>query len=120
MVESIERIIDEALDKLEVKWSDWCPMPNCENSREIIAPQNSGVYQVRNKRSKDLILFGSGVKCQERMKTLYGGRKNQLKIDHVLTYWEELEYRTMETNCKEEAEAVEVLLKAKKNHCFNT
>lgn len=120
MVKSIEEIIDAALNELEIKWSDWKPMPTRENRRMITAPQNSGVYQVRNKISEELILFGSGVKCQERMKTLYGGRKNQDKIEHVLKNREALEYRTIETSCKEEAEAVEGLLKAKRNHCFNT
>jgi hypothetical protein len=78
MDDSIAKIIDDALNKLEPLWSDeWQPMP--KSRKEIIGPKNSGVYQVRNRISEKLILFGSGVKCQERMKTLYGGRKNQSK-----------------------------------------
>jgi hypothetical protein len=118
MNDSIIGVVDDALNKLEKLWGKWQPMP--ENRKSIIGPQNSGVYQIRNKESNELILFGVGKKCQERMKLLYGGRNNLNKINHVLNYWKALEYRTMETNCREEAEAVEGLLKAKKNHCFNT
>jgi peptidyl-tRNA hydrolase len=54
------------------------------------------------------------------VKTLYTGkgRDNKKKVNYVLENWKELEYRTMETNCKEEAEAVEGLLKAKNDPCL--
>ena len=122
MDDSIAKIIDNALSGLENQWSAWMPMPPPENRGIIKGPETFGVYQVRNKASKDLILFGNAGECQERMKSLYSGngRKNKSKVKHVLENWKALEYRTMETNCKEEAEAVEGLLKAKKNHLFNT
>ena len=120
MVKSIEEIIDVALNELEGKWKDWQAMP--ENCNEIIGPENSGVYQVRNIITKEPILFGNGVNCQKRMKSLYtgNGRNNKDKVNQVKGNWQDLEYRTMETNCKEEAEAVEGLLKSKKNHRFKT
>jgi hypothetical protein len=56
MVESIEKIIDHTLNKLEAIWGDgWQPMP--ENPNDITGSQNSGVYQVRNKISKKINLI---------------------------------------------------------------
>lgn len=120
MAKSIEEIIDVALNELEKKWKDWRAMP--ENCNEIIGPENLGVYQVRNRATGELILFGNGVDCQKRMKSLYTGhgRNNKDKVNHVKANWQDLEYRTIETNYKEEAEAIEGLLKAKRNHRFNT
>lgn len=120
MAKSIKEIIDKALNELEEKWDDWKPMP--ENCNDIIGPESSGVYQIRNRETGKLILFGNGGKCQERMKSLYtgNGRNNKDKVNYVKENWKDLEYRTIETNSKVEAEAVEGLLKAKENHDFNT
>src|SRR5205085_466147 len=126
MAESIEKIIDSNLNVLEFMWSKWQPMPSPESCRKITAPKNSGVYQIRNKQTEKLILFGSGKECQKRMKSLFptphgtGTRNNLDKRNHVLDHWKNLEYRTMETGTIEEAKKIENILKAKKNHLFNT
>lgn len=122
----IENIINDALKKLERMWSDWQPIPPPETCRKIDAPKGSGVYQIRNKKNDKLILFGIGKECQKRMKSLYpsphgtGTRNNVDKREYVLKNWKNLEYRTMETNNRDEAEVVEKMLKAKNNHYFNT
>jgi hypothetical protein len=93
MVDSVMKIIEDALDKLESMWSEWQLMPSPENCRSITGPKNSGVYQIRNKQTGNLILFGSGKKCQKRMKSLFppphgtGTRNNLKKRNHVLDYW---------------------------------
>ncbi len=126
MLESIEKIIDDALSKLEGKWNKWQPMPSPKNCRKIDGPKKAGVYQIINKKTEKLVLFGNGKKCQQSMKSLFPephgvkGRNNKDKRNYILENWVNLEYRTMETSCKEEAEVIEGLLKAKRNHCFNT
>jgi len=113
-------------DKLNSKWSEWQPMPEPKNCRKINAPAKSGLYQIRNKESNELILFGIGKQCQKRMKSLYpkpfgtGTRNNECKRKYVLDNWEKLEYRTRETDTRGEAKTIEDCLKAKKNHLFNT
>ena len=108
------------------KWSKWQPIPEPENCRQIDGPAESGVYQIRNKESNKLILFGIGNPCQGRMRSLFpkpygtGTRNNACKREYVLHNWKNLEYRTMETDTTEEAKTVENALKAKKNHLFNT
>lgn len=116
----------DAFDELESEWSGWQPMPKPENCRTINGPAESGIYQIKDKESNELILFGIGKKCQKRMKSLYpkpfgtGTRNNEAKRKHVLGNWEKLEYRTMKTKTKKEAKTVEDFLKAKNNHHFNT
>ena len=131
MVGSIE-IIDDDLESgsREItelfNWCEWQPMPMPENCRQISGPENSGLYQIRNKQSNKLILFGIGKKCQERMKSLYpkpfgtGTRNNEAKRKYILENWEVLEYRTMKTDTREKAKKIEDAVKAKKNHLFNT
>ena len=124
--QSIEKIINDSLIKLEGLWDSWQPMPSPENCRSIDAPGNSGVYQIRNKATQELILFGIGEKCQKRMKSLFpapygtGTRNNEYKRKYVFEHWEDLEYRTMETGEIETAKPVEHLLIARNNHLFNT
>ena len=124
--QSIEKIIDDALKKLEGLWDKWQLMPSPENCRNIAGPKNSGVYQIRNKNTRELILFGIGEECQKRMKSLFpapygtGTRNNEYKRKYILEHWENLEFRTMETDGIETTKSVEHLLIARINHLFNT
>ena len=126
MNDSIEKIIDEALKKLEEFWNDWQPMPSPEKCRKIGGPKSSGVYQVINNQTGELILFGIGEKCQKRMKSLFpspygtGTRNNEYKRSYILENWQVLEYRTLETGKIETAKSIEHLLIARNNHLFNT
>lgn len=108
------------------EWTLWQPMPQPECCRTIIAPTGPGVYQVRNSKSHQLILFGIGKQCQKRMKSLYpapygvGTRNNSDKRDFILKHWSSLEYRTISTATREEAKQIEDQLKALQIHLFNT
>lgn len=108
------------------KWSVWKPMPEPTSCRGIEAPHGPGVYQVKSKVNNEFILFGISVKCRKRMKSLYpapygtGKRNNAAKRLHILENWEILVYRTMETETRPAAKAIEDILKAKNNHRFNT
>jgi hypothetical protein len=108
------------------EWSEWKPMPAPENCRLIEGPKGPGVYQIRNKNNKQFIQFGIGEECQQRMRSLFpqpygtGTRNNDDKREFVLKNWQSLEYRTLETDTREEAKRIEDKLKAQKNHRFNT
>lgn len=101
-------------------------MPTPENCRRIAAPDGPGVYQIRNKKSNQLIQFGIGKECRKRMKSLYpapygsGKRNNENKRKYILENWVHLEFRTIGTKTREEAKIIEDSIKAKNNHLFNT
>ena len=122
----IEKIIDEALKKLDEFWKQWIPMPSPENCRNIVGPESSGVYQIINNQTGELILFGIGEECQKRMRSLFpapygtGTRNNECKRKYVLENWQVLKYRTIETDEIETAKSIEHLLIARNNHLFNT
>ena len=107
-------------------WTNWKPMPAPDNCRKIEAPEKAGVYQIRNKKTNQFIQFGIGGECQKRMKTLYpqphgtAGRNNQDKRNYILENWENLEYRTLVTDTRDEAKQIEDGIKAQSNHLFNT
>lgn len=115
-----------SIEELKPKWSRWKAMPSPEKCKEIEGPTGPGVYQIRHKRTGQLIMFGQGEKCQGRMKSLYpkpwgsGTRKNFKKRDHVFDNWPDLQYRTIETSTIDEAKRIERELKSKKEHSINT
>ena len=109
------------------EWTQWQPMPSPELCRLIQGPEGSGVYQVRDRvADNQLILFGIGKPCRKRMKSLFpkpygtGTRNNKKKINYVLEFWKNLDYRTLSTENREEAAEIEREIRAKKNHLFNT
>jgi len=116
----------QTVEDSEGEWTEWHPMPKPEKCREIDGPASAGLYQVRNKKDHQLILFGVGEECQNRMRSLYpepygtGTRNNEKKRKYIYDNWRNLEYRTLETRTKDEAVKIERLLKAEKNHLFNT
>lgn len=107
-------------------WTNWRAMPSPQDCRLINAPSGPGVYQIKNKVTGQLIQFGIGVKCQERMKSLFpepygcGKRNNSNKREYIFSNWKNLEYRTFATLTRAEAKLIEDSLKAENNHLFNT
>ncbi|KYG77167.1 hypothetical protein [Roseivirga echinicomitans] len=107
-------------------WSSWRKMPRPEDCRNIEGPQGSGVYQIREVGTKRKILFGIGVECQKRMKSLYpkpygvGTRNNEDKRKFILKNWSNLEFRTLATKTRDHAKNVEDIIKDNSDHLFNT
>nr|WP_321485583.1 hypothetical protein [uncultured Draconibacterium sp.] len=110
----------------ELKWTKWKPMPTPENCRTIVGPVGPGVYQIRNKKTNEYIQFGESVTCQKRMKSFFpkpygiGARNNEDKRIYILMNWQDLEYRTLQTDSKEEAVSIDRYLKSLNIHKFNT
>lgn len=111
---------------MEINWSKWKPMPSPQNCRQIEGPEGAGVYQIRNRNTKQLILFGESVTCQKRMKSFFpkpygvGTRKNEGKRNYVLEFWKDLEYRTTAAESKADAVKIDRHLKSLNIHMFNT
>jgi len=112
--------------KTYTNWTNWKSMPSPTDCRKIEGPKGAGVYQIRNVKTNQLIQFGIGAECQKRMKSLYpepygtGIRNNSNKRNYILENWQDLEYRTLETDTRVEAKTIEDNIKAQKNHLFNT
>lgn len=109
----------------KLNWSQWQPLPSSENCRQINGPKGSGVYQIRNSKTRQLIQFGIGGKCNDRMKSIFpkpygtGNRNNDDKRNYVLANWFDLEYRRLETETREEAARIQLVIESSKNHLFN-
>lgn len=109
-----------------MNWTIWKPLLSPENIRNIDAPNESGVYQLRNTKTDELVLFGISVTCRKRMKSFYpkpygkGTRNNSDKREYVLNNWKDIQYRTLSTIDREEAKRIEDGIKQSNNHIFNT
>ncbi len=109
-----------------MSWSKWKPMPGPHNCRAINGPNGPGVYQIRNRKTSQLIQFGIGIKCQERMQSLFpkpfgkGTRNNESKRQYILMNWKQLEFRAFQTATRLDAKKIEDSLKSLNNHLFNT
>jgi len=101
------------------------PLPH-DFKRSIAGPEEAGVYQVRDRRTGELILFGISGTVKKRLKSLMpapygsGTRKNGGKRAYVLAHYADLDYRTLATPTRADAADVERQLKDDRNHRFNT
>jgi len=99
------------------KWSIWKVMPSPEMCRHIEGPDGPGVYQLRNNKTKELVLFGISNKCKRRMKSLFpapfgtGKRNNADKRKYVLKNWMNIEYRTCATLRRQNQKTLKMPLK---------
>lgn len=105
---------------MEVKlgnWSPWRPFPDPRLGDALVAPIGPGVYDLRLRSTKELILFGSGGHLAKRMTSLLpvpfgtGTRNNAKKRECVLGELADLEYRTVAFASKAEAKAFEKTLR---------
>ncbi|OJU27694.1 MAG: hypothetical protein BGN92_05415 [Sphingobacteriales bacterium 41-5] len=111
---------------MELNWSGWKKIPAPEVCRQIEGPTGCGVYQIKNRKTGEFILFGESKTCLKRMKSFFpkpygtGTRNNESKREYILANWPDLEYRTLETETKEDAVKIDRYLKSLKLHKFNT
>lgn len=124
-----ENSIQRAVEKFEIEslaWTPWTKMPKPENCRFIRGPKGPGLYQIKNVETNQFIQFGIGLRCEERMQSLYpvpygtSGRDNLSKRNYILNNYIHLEYRTVATTTKLAARCLENHLKSLKIHLFNT
>ena len=107
-------------------WSEWRLFPNPEKGDYLCAPFGTGVYQLRNKKTGQYILFGTGCNLAYRMSSLlpelYGAgmRRNTQKREYVLEHINDVEYRTIAFTSKEIAKSFESFVKRQEYYLFNT
>ena len=107
------------------KWSDWLKFPDPDKNEYLYAPFGTGLYELRNIKTKELVLFGTGKNVAFRMTSLLptplgeGTRKNEEKRLYVLNHLKDIEYRTLAIDIIK-AKEIEREMKSFKNHIFNT
>jgi len=119
-----------------LNWSSWqsMPDPKCYGKSLAVVLQKfvhnhnqPGVYQLRNSKTAEFILFGIGVNLARRMGSLlpkeHGGvgkRRNFRKRDYVWDHLPNIEFRTICCNTRLEAQLIEKEIKNYNTHIFNT
>jgi len=90
-------------------------------------PQSPGVYQLRNKKTKEFVLFGEGKILFDRMGSLLpreaggrGNRNNFEKREYVKKNLNNIEFRIHYTETKKEAKKIDNFFKSLKIHIYNT
>lgn len=107
-------------------WSEWRAFPNPNMGMFLYAPFGVGVYELKNFRTGELVLFGIGRNCAYRMSSLLpaphgqGTRNNFRKREYVLDNIDVIEYRCLACRTYEEARLVEKQLKRASDYLFNT
>lgn len=107
------------------QWTNWIKFPSAQRIRDIRGPKGPGIYQIKNIKTEELILFGIGELCQKRMQSLMpapygsGTRNASDKREYVLEHYEDLVYRFIATKTREEAADFERFIRSQNNHLFN-
>lgn len=106
-------------------WSDWKSFPDPRKGEYLYAPLGSGVYQLRNKKTNEFVLYGTSKSLAYRMASLLpalpgaGIRMNKDKQNYVLNNLQDIEYRTM-SFIDNDAKGFESYIKKEETYLFNT
>lgn len=104
------------------RWSPWRPFPHPRTRGVLHAPLGPGVYDLRHISTKEPVLFGIGGRCASRMTSLLpepwgsGTRNNSKKRIYLACFLDDIEYRTMACDSREQAAAVEDEIKRDRGH----
>ena len=109
------------------RWSAWRAFPDPEDGGLLHAPLGAGVYQLRNRKTGEMVLFGESKNVASRMSTLLppplgaggGQRSNENKKQYVRRHLSNIDYRTRACADKASAKADERNLR-KSDHIFRT
>lgn len=116
----------EGIKQYKADWSEWIKFPDPRKGEYIYAPFGCGVYQLRNIKTKEYVLFGRGNHLAQRMSSLLpsplgtGVRNNENKKLYILKNIEDIEYRTVSFMNESEAKSFERKVKCSEIYIFNT
>ena len=85
-------------DSLDVSWTNWIKFSPPEKARDIRG-KGPGIYQIKNAKTDEPVLFGIGSECQKRMRSLMpapwgsGTRNLSDKREYVYENYKDLVYR---------------------------
>jgi hypothetical protein len=108
------------------EWSKWRPFPDPLAEGILVAPIGPGVYELRNRKTDELVLVGESENVAWRMTSLLppplgkGTRKNADKRKYVGAHLGSLEYRTHAFATKDAAEEFEDELRETTTYIFPT
>ncbi|MXW92110.1 MAG: hypothetical protein F4114_00115 [Rhodospirillaceae bacterium] len=108
------------------KWSDWRPFPDPRSGSYLSAPFGIGVYELRNRGTGELVLYGKSKNVARRMSSILppplgaGTRNNLAKREYVLKHLAEIDYRTMACADEAAALAAEANLRSSNKYRFPT
>ena len=109
------------------QWSHWRPFPDPRTYGELSAPFGAGVYELRNRKTDELVLFGRSKNVAHRMSSLLplpfgvGGRSNEQKKEYVFGNLNDIEYRTKACQSKRVARKEERSMRTRKDdYVFST
>ena len=108
------------------KWTHWLRFPDPEAGGYLSAPFGPGVYELRNRKTGELVLVGKSKNVASRMSSLLprphgtGTRNNARKREYVRKHLDCLEYRTKACGSAHEAESVEREKRNTGNYLFPT
>jgi len=107
-------------------WSDWKSFPDPRIEGMLTAPYGNGLYQLKNIKTDEFILFGIGKNCAYRMSSLLpkpfgqGTRNNESKRAYLINNISSIEYRTLSFTEESEMKIIEKEIKKLEIHKFNT
>ena len=118
--------MEELKEKYTREWNEWKKFPDPRKGEYLYAPFGCGVYQLKNTRTCEFVLFGKSKYVAKRMTSLLpsplgvGTRNNEAKRDYVLENIEDIVYRTIAFDNDEYAKDFEDYIKSLRIHIFNT
>jgi len=108
-------------------WSRWRPFPNPRNAGILTAPIGPGLYELRRRSTKRLVLIGIGANVAHRMTSLLpmdkggtGTRNNSRKREYVARHRNDIEYRTLATKTRDQARQIETARLREYDYSFGT
>ncbi|GAB2769624.1 hypothetical protein [Salinimicrobium soli] len=107
-------------------WSQWLPFPDPSDHGILRAPFGPGLYQLRNAKTGEYVVFGKGKNLAYRMTSLLpipfgqGTRKNTRKRDYVLDNLINIKYRTVALKNTSKLKTLESELKNSQHYLFNS
>ena len=107
------------------RWSRWHRFPDPSSGGYLSAPFGSGVYELRNRRSGELVYCGEGKNVAQRMTSLLpadaggsGTRNNARLRQYLHDNLADIEYRTKAFTNKVAAKSKESKLQEKHDYRF--
>ena len=118
--------MEEFTTLYKVGWDDWRPFPDPRKGEYLNAPFGSGVYQLRNKKTNEFVLYGTSKNLAYRITSLLpaplgaGTRDNEDKPNYILNNIQDIEYRTISFIDNINAKQFESFVKFAEEYIFNT
>lgn len=106
------------------EWTKWKQFPDPRKLEYFSAPFGAGAYEIKNRRTKELLKAGEGGNVAERMCSLLprphgaSGRNNTPLIEYILENLQDISFRTIACSTKEEAEIIQNDLRRKNDYKF--